>query len=50
MGVSVVIGHDPHNLTNNIDVLVCDVSFISLKKVIKPNICFLNNKSHFLRN
>ena len=36
-------------LTNEIikdplDALVCDASFISLKKVIKPNIKFLKNK------
>ncbi len=28
-----------------IELLVCDVSFISLKKVILPNLYFLNNKS-----
>jgi len=32
-------------IKDDIDVLVCDVSFISLKKVIKPNICFLKNYS-----
>ena len=32
-------------ITDNIDVIVCDVSFISLKKIIKPNLCFLKNNS-----
>ncbi len=31
-----------------IDILVCDVSFISLKKVIKPNLFLLNNISKIL--
>jgi len=32
-------------ITDNIDVIVCDVSFISVKKIIKPNLCFLKNNS-----
>ena len=32
-------------ITDNIDVIVCDVSFISIKKIIKPNLCFLKNNS-----
>ncbi len=32
-------------ILDDIDVLVCDVSFISLKKIIKPNLCFLKNNS-----
>ena len=31
-----------------IDILVCDVSFISLKKVIKPNLFLLNNIAKIL--
>ena len=30
-------------ISNKLDAIVCDVSFISLKKVIKPNIKFLKN-------
>ena len=32
-------------ITDNIDIIVCDVSFISVKKIIKPNLCFLKNNS-----
>ena len=33
---------DKDLITDTIDLIVCDVSFISLKKVIKPCLCFLN--------
>jgi 23S rRNA (cytidine1920-2'-O)/16S rRNA (cytidine1409-2'-O)-methyltransferase len=41
------------NLSNNIipelvDIIVCDVSFISMKKVIEPNLCFLKKKGIIL--
>ncbi len=32
-------------ISESIDIMVCDVSFISLKKVIFPNLLFLKNKS-----
>ena len=31
-------------ISDKLDAIVCDVSFISLKKVIKPNVKFLKNK------
>ena len=34
---------DSDIITDKLDAIVCDVSFISLKKVIKPNIKFLKN-------
>ena len=34
---------DSDIISNELDAIVCDVSFISLKKVIKPNIKFLKN-------
>ena len=34
---------DSDMISDKLDAIVCDVSFISLKKVIKPNIKFLNN-------
>ena len=34
---------DSDIIRNELDAIVCDVSFISLKKVIKPNIKFLKN-------
>ncbi len=34
---------DSDIISDKLDVIVCDVSFISLKKVIKPNIKFLKN-------
>ena len=36
---------DKKIINHKIDIIVCDVSFISLKKVIKPNLCFLKNHS-----
>ncbi len=36
---------DKEKITEFIEILVCDVSFISLKKVILPNIKLLKNKS-----
>ena len=35
---------DSDIISDKLDAIVCDVSFISLKKVIKPNIKFLKNK------
>ena len=35
---------DSKKISDKLDAIVCDVSFISLKKVIKPNIKFLKNK------
>ena len=35
---------DSDIISDKLDAIVCDVSFISLKKVIKPNIRFLGNK------
>ena len=34
---------DSKKISDKLDAIVCDVSFISLKKVIKPNIKFLKN-------
>ena len=34
---------DSDTISDKLDAIVCDVSFISLKKVIKPNIKFLKN-------
>ena len=34
---------DSDIISNKLDAIVCDVSFISLKKVIKPNVKFLKN-------
>ena len=31
-------------ITNKIDLIVCDVSFISMKKIIEPNLKFLSKK------
>jgi len=36
---------DKKIINHKIDIIVCDVSFISVKKVIKPNLCFLKNHS-----
>ena len=35
---------DSKKISDKLDAIVCDVSFISLKKVIKPNIKFLKTK------
>ena len=35
---------DSNTIRDKLDAIVCDVSFISLKKVIKPNITFLKKK------
>ena len=39
---------DDNLIKDEIDILVCDVSFISLKKVIKPNLRFLRDKSKII--
>ena len=35
-------------IKNKIDIIVCDVSFISMKKVIKPNLKFLKNNGKII--
>ena len=36
---------DSSIIKESVDIIVCDVSFISMKKVIEPNICFLKKNN-----